>query len=191
MNFVFLGPPGSGKGTQAARLSEELTIAHLSTGDLLRAAVNEKTELGGQAESFMSRGELVPDELIIGMIEEKLSQGGLDGGFILDGFPRTIPQARSLREMLDRHSTSLDLVILLQVSDATVIKRLTRRAEIEGRTDDTEAVILNRLEVYRQQTKPIEDFYRQESILTEIVGEDTPDRVYEAIRKVAIRTMNA
>ena len=181
MNLVIFGPPGSGKGTQAVRLAEELNIVHLSTGDMLRAAVKNQTELGKRAESFMNKGELVPDDLIISMIEEKVAEGELSRGFILDGFPRTIPQAETLREMFAQHDLSLDKAILLQVGDDEIVKRLNKRAEIEGRADDNEATVRNRLEVYKKQTKPIEDFYRKESIVTEIQGEDSPDRVFEAI----------
>jgi len=181
MNLVFLGPPGSGKGTQAVRLAQELGIAHLSTGDVLRTAVKDQTALGKKAEDYMSRGELVPDELIIGLIEEKVSNQELSHGFILDGFPRTLPQAESLRDMFTRHRMSLDRVILLDVGDATIIERLRKRAQIEGRTDDTETVVRNRLDVYKKQTSPIEDFYRKESILAEVGGEDAPDNVFKAI----------
>ena len=185
MNLVFLGPPGSGKGTQAIRVAEKLNIVHLSTGDMLREAVKKGTELGKKAETYMKKGELVPDELIIGMIEDKVTSGALNRGFILDGFPRTIPQAKSLNEMFDKNNIALDKAVLLTVSDEEIIKRIKGRAEQEGRADDTEDVARNRLEVYRQQTEPIVDFYRQESILTEVRGEDTMDNVFQAI----IRTL--
>ncbi|MDD5425440.1 MAG: adenylate kinase [candidate division Zixibacteria bacterium] len=184
MNLVFLGPPGSGKGTQAVRVAEKLAIVHLSTGDMLREAVKKGTPLGRKAEAYMKKGELVPDELIIGMIEDKVTSGDLNDGFILDGFPRTIPQARSLKDMFRKNKTALDKAILLTVSDEEIIKRIKGRAEQEGRADDTEAVARNRLEVYRRQTAPIVDFYRRESILTEVRGEDTMDNVFKAILKV-------
>ncbi len=184
MNLVFLGPPGSGKGTQAVRVAEKLAIVHLSTGDMLREAVKKGTPLGRKAEAYMKKGELVPDELIIGMIEDKVTSGDLNNGFILDGFPRTIPQAQSLKDMFRKNKIALDKAILLMVSDEEIIKRIKGRAEQEGRADDTESVARNRLEVYRRQTEPIIDFYRQESILTEIRGEDTMDNVFKAILKV-------
>jgi len=183
MNMVIFGPPGSGKGTQAVRLAEKLKIVHLSTGDMLRAAVKNQTVLGKKAEGFMSSGELVPDDLIIGMIEEKVSSGELGRGFILDGFPRTIPQAESLKSMFAQHDIVLNKVILLKVADEAVIDRLKKRAEIEGRSDDNDETVRNRLEVYKKQTKPIEDFYRRESIVTDIKGEDTIDNVFQAILK--------
>lgn len=181
MNLVFLGPPGSGKGTQAVRLAKEKALVHLSTGDVLRAAVKAGTELGQQADRYMSRGELVPDNLIISLIEEKIAAGELDNGFILDGFPRTVPQAKSLDEMFAKHKIALDRAVLLDVDDAEILKRLKGRAEQEGRADDTEEVVKNRLEVYRKQTQPIEDLYRQQSILVAIPGVDTPDNIYASI----------
>ncbi|MEW5796812.1 MAG: adenylate kinase [Candidatus Zixiibacteriota bacterium] len=183
MNLVFLGPPGSGKGTQAVRLAQEKGLVHLSTGDVLRAAVKAGTTLGMKAGGYMSRGELVPDDLIISLIEEKVASGELSRGFILDGFPRTVPQAKSLDSMFAKNRIKLDKAILLDVGDAEILKRLKGRAEKEGRADDTEEVILNRLEVYRRQTQPIEELYRQQSILVQIKGEDTPDRIFAAIVK--------
>ncbi|MBU0983906.1 MAG: adenylate kinase [candidate division Zixibacteria bacterium] len=185
MNLVFLGPPGSGKGTQAKKLAEKLGYVHLSTGDVLRKAVKDGTELGRKADGFMQAGELVPDELIIGMIEELVSAGALKNGFILDGFPRTIPQAESLDIMFEKYKIKLDKAVLLHVGDAEVTKRLLGRAEIEGRADDNAEVIKNRIEIYKKQTAPIEQFYRGQSILTEVKGEDTPENVFEALLKVA------
>ncbi|MBD3404203.1 adenylate kinase [candidate division GN15 bacterium] len=181
MNLVFLGPPGSGKGTQAIRVAENLGVTHLSTGDMLREAVKNRTELGVQAEGYMKKGELVPDELIVGLIENKVTSGDLNDGFILDGFPRTMEQAKSLKEMFEKNNIQLDKAVLLQVSDEEIVKRIAGRAAEEGRADDTEDVVRNRLDVYNRQTKPIESFYREESILTEIQGEDTPENVYHKI----------
>jgi adenylate kinase len=183
MNLLIFGPPGSGKGTQAVRLAEKLKITHLSTGDMLREAVKNETELGKQAKSFMEKGELVPDSLIVGMIEEKVAHGDLASGFILDGFPRTIPQAESLDTMLSQHDMSLDKMILLDVGDDEIVNRLNKRAEIEGRSDDNEATVRNRLDVYKKQTSPIRDHYQKESIVTQINGEDTPDGVFDSILK--------
>jgi len=182
MNLIFLGPPGSGKGTQAVRLAEDLNIVHLSTGDVLRNAVKEGTELGKKAEGYMTRGELVPDDLIVGLIEAKIESGDLNNGFILDGFPRTMPQAKSLDEMFSRCKLAIDKAVLIDVGDEEIVSRLKGRAEIEGRADDTEDVVRNRLEVYRRETQPIEQFYRDKSVLAEIRGEDTMDNVFEAVR---------
>lgn len=208
MNLVFLGPPGSGKGTQALRVAKELNLTHISTGDLLREAVKNQTELGQRAEEFMKSGNLVPDELIVKLIEEKISNGNKGNGIILDGFPRTIPQAESLKKMFEQIQEHLDSAVLLEVSDDEVVKRLSgrwycpkcnagynypsNRPKQEGlcdsdgenllrRPDDEEAVVKNRLNVYKKQTQPIEEFYRQESILKEIKGEQQPDTVFQDI----------
>jgi adenylate kinase len=184
MNLIFLGPPGSGKGTQAVRLAQAKGLLHLSTGDVLRAAVKTGTPLGRQAEGYMSRGELVPDDLMIALIEERLASGALNGGFILDGFPRTVPQAFSLDVMFSRHSIKLDKAVLIKVSDAEILKRLKGRQEKEGRNDDAVAVIMNRLEVYRRQTRPIEEMYAKQSLLVCLPGEDTEENVFAALLKV-------
>ena len=127
MNLVFLGPPGSGKGTQAIRLAEKLGLVHLSTGDVLRDAVKKGIPLGKEAEEYMSRGELVPDALIVGLIESRITNGELSQGFILDGFPRTVPQAESLKEMLEENNVTLSNVVLFAVSDNEVVRRLSGR----------------------------------------------------------------
>ena len=189
MNLVFLGPPGSGKGTQAVRVAAELGIVHLSTGDMLRQAVKDQTELGKEAEQYMSRGELVPDKLIVGLIEDRIHKGELKGGFILDGFPRNMEQARALQEMFEKNNIKLDSAVLLDVPEEELVKRIAGRAKEEGRTDDTEDVVRNRLKVYREQTQPIEDFYRERGILTEIQGKDTPDNVFDKIMS-AIKSEN-
>jgi adenylate kinase len=212
MNFVILGPPGSGKGTQAKRVTEELGIAHLSTGDVLRDAVKKGTELGKKAEGFMQAGELVPDTVMVGIIEDKIASGELSKGFMLDGFPRTIPQAESLKAMLDKNQIRLDKAILLDVSDDEIVKRLSGRffcptcqttynypanmpindqvcdhdgAKLQRRPDDEEDVVRNRLSVYKKQTQPIEDFYRKESILTAVQAEDTPENVFRKVLQAA------
>lgn len=211
MNLVFLGPPGSGKGTQAIRLAESKGLVHLSTGDLLRDAVKAGTELGQRAEGYMKAGELVPDDLIVGLIEDKIASGSLEKGFILDGFPRTIPQAESLREMLVKNDIALEKAVLIAVDDDEIVRRLSGRwfcptcqatynqpakmpenegvcdndgVELLRRPDDEEAVVRNRLEVYKRQTLPIEAFYRKESILATVSGERSPDEVFDSILEV-------
>jgi adenylate kinase len=210
MNLVFLGPPGSGKGTQAVRLSEKLGLVHLSTGDVLRGAVRQGSDLGKKAEGYMKSGELVPDELIIAMIEDLLASGKLNDGFILDGFPRTIPQAEGLKVMLDKNGIKLDKAILFDVDDEEIVRRLSGRwfcpkcaagynypaqlpkvegrcdnddEELQRRPDDDETVVRNRLDVYKKQTKPIEDFYRSGSILVEVEAQQSPSEVFEAVLK--------
>ena len=208
MNFVFLGPPGSGKGTQAVRVAEKFGIVHLSTGDILREAIKNKTDLGLKIDSFMENGNLVPDEIIIGILEEKIASGDLNKGFILDGFPRTIPQAESLKKMLLKNNINLDNVVLLDVSDDEIVKRLSGRwycpecnsgynypnktpktegycdndnAELKRHPDDQEDVVRNRLEVYKSQTEPIVEFYKSESVLKNINGEQDSDAVFNSI----------
>lgn len=208
MNLVFLGPPGSGKGTQAARLSARLGLLHLSTGDLLREAVKRGTPLGHQAEGYMKNGELVPDALIIGLIEEKIQKGELEHGFILDGFPRTIPQAESLKETLAKNRIAIDRAILFDAPDDEIVRRLAGRwhcptcnagynyplqiprtegkcdkdgTQLVRRHDDDESVVRNRLDVYKKQTQPIVDFYRREGMLVAIKADQAPDRVFDAL----------
>jgi adenylate kinase len=211
MNFIFLGPPGSGKGTQAKQICEEVGILHLSTGDLLREAVRNETELGMKAKTYMEAGDLVPDELIVGMIEDKLKAGELNSGFILDGFPRTVPQAEALKMMLVKNNKAIDKAILLDVSDDEVIKRLSGRfycptcnagynypaqmprregicdndgTKLRRRPDDEEDVVRNRLAVYKKQTEPIIDFYRSESLLTEVRAEGSIDSIFQRLLTV-------
>lgn len=180
MRLVFLGPPGAGKGTQALRISQKYNIPHISTGDILRSAVKEGTELGKLAKSYMDRGELVPDEVIIGIIKERLSQDDVkDRGFILDGFPRTLPQAEALEKLLSELSMPLDKVIYLNVDDEEVVKRLLSR----GRADDTEEVIRNRLRVYREQTAPLIDYYAEKCLLVEIYGVGDIDEITKKIEE--------
>jgi len=167
IKVVFLGPPGAGKGTQALKIAEKFGVPHISTGDILRAAVKEGTELGKLAKSYMDKGELVPDEVIIGIIKERLSQPDVkERGFILDGFPRTLKQAEALDQMLKELSMPLDRVIYLNVDDEEIVKRLLAR----GRADDTEEIIRNRLKVYRDQTAPLINYYREKGLLVEIYG---------------------
>ncbi len=204
-NVVFLGPPGSGKGTQAARLASELSLTHLSTGDLLRDAVSRKTDLGQKAEQFMAKGELVPDELLIALIKTKLSGGTVGNGVIFDGFPRTIPQAESLDQMLQAQNMPISQAVLLKVPDEEIVKRLSSRwycpacqktyslpngpqgttcdgNELKRRPDDEESVVRKRLSVYAQQTAPIVDYYRKQGKLKEIVGNVAPDSVFQSIK---------
>jgi len=208
MNLVFLGPPGSGKGTQAIRVAKAMNLVHISTGDLLREAVKNKTELGKKVEDIMKLGQLVPDEVVISLIGQKISAIEKSNGFILDGFPRNLPQAESLKFMFDHKKMKLDKAMLLKVSDTEVVKRLSGRwhcskcnagynyprnmpkhegiCDIDGeqllrRADDEESVVSYRLEVYKKETRPIEDFYRKESILEEIQGEQSPDKVFQDI----------
>jgi len=181
IRLVFLGPPGAGKGTQAQRIAEKYNVPHISTGDILRAAVKKGTELGKLAKSYMDRGELVPDDVIIGIIKERLSQPDVrERGFILDGFPRTLPQAEALDRMLEELSMPLDKVVYLNVDDEEIVKRLLSR----GRADDTEEVIRNRLKVYREQTAPLIDYYSEKCLLAEVYGVGDIDEITKKIEEL-------
>jgi adenylate kinase len=179
--FILFGPPGAGKGTQASVLSTLLSLPHISTGDLFRAAVTEQTSLGLKAQTFLDRGELVPDEVVIGMIQERLGEKDAQPGWLLDGFPRTVPQAHALDTLLSSLSQSMDRVINLKVSDEFLLTRLLGR----GRKDDTEEVIRRRLQIYREQTAPLIQFYRDRNQLTDIDGGAPVDVVTASIQEAA------
>ncbi|MEW5875722.1 MAG: adenylate kinase [Candidatus Zixiibacteriota bacterium] len=185
MRWILLGPPGSGKGTQAKRLAAAHNAAHLSTGDLLRAEVAAQSELGKTAKAFMDRGELVPDDLILKMIRARLEHM-TNGGFILDGFPRTIPQAEELDRMLEEIGEPLDCAVLVSVGDDEIKARIAGRARLEGRADDTAEVIERRLQVYRSQTEPLVEYYRRDGRLVEVNGEQDIDRVYQDLETVVV-----
>ena len=179
MFIVFIGPPGAGKGTQAARLIELLGIPHVSTGDLLRQAISDGTELGKQASQYMQAGKLVPDELVLGMIDQRLNDPALQKGCLFDGFPRNVDQAEALDKLLEKRGTPLDLVLEIQVDRDELIRRLLARK----RPDDTPETIEHRLEVYRDETAPVLDYYRKRGLLKSVDGSGTPDEVFERIRQ--------
>ncbi|MEB2343362.1 MAG: adenylate kinase [Deltaproteobacteria bacterium] len=184
--LLLLGPPGAGKGTQAERLVRALGIPQVSTGDMLRAAVQAGSEVGRRAKAFMDRGDLVPDEVVIGVAEERLGQPDAAKGFILDGFPRTAAQAAALDEMLARLGVALERCVALQVDEDELVERLLRRAELEGRSDDNEATIRTRMRVYREKTQPLIDYYAARGVLAKLDGEGSVDevaaRIEEALR---------
>jgi adenylate kinase len=180
MRIVFIGPPGAGKGTQAERLVETYRLAHLSTGDMLRAARDAKTELGQKAEQYMSAGALVPDEVIIGLIEQRLQQADCAGGYLLDGFPRTIAQAEALDKLLAGQATPLDVVLELRVPEEELFRRLAGR----GRADDNPDVIRQRLVAYRNQTAPLLAYYGERGRLKSIEGLGTVDEVFARAKAV-------
>ena len=178
MRVLILGPQGSGKGTQAKRIARAHDVPHVATGDILRAAVAEGTELGRRVAPILERGDLVPDELVIDLIRERLAS---EDGFVLDGFPRTLPQSQALDGMLDEIGKPLDTVILLEVSDEEAASRLGERATYEGRSDDAPEVIANRLRLYHELTEPVVERYRLGSKLVAVDGERSIDEVFSAI----------
>ncbi len=178
MRVLILGPQGSGKGTQAKRIAEAHDVPHVATGDILRAAVADETELGLRVRPILERGDLVPDELMIDLIRERLAG---EEGFVLDGFPRTLAQAEALDAMLDEIGKPLDTVLLLEVSDDVAMGRMLGRAEEEGRSDDTPDVIANRLRIYHELTRPVVDRYRTNGELREVDGERSMDEVFSSI----------
>jgi adenylate kinase len=184
MRIVFIGPPGSGKGTQAKRLAAYLGIPHLSTGELLREAKASGSSLGQLAAQYMDQGRLVPDPLVMALVGEKLQEPSMERGCLLDGFPRTLQQARALDESLAQRGTPLDLVIELRADENELVARMLRRAAQEGRTDDNPQTIAHRMEVYRQQTAPLLDYYRFKGVLRVVDGMGTPDEVFARIKAV-------
>lgn len=184
MRLILFGPPGAGKGTQANKITENYIAAHISTGDMLRAAVKNETELGALAKSYMDKGELVPDDVIIGIIKDRIKEDDAIKGFMLDGFPRTIAQAEALNDMLSEANVSIDVVVSIEVEDKEIVERILERAKIEGRKDDTEEVVKNRLSVYRDQTEPLKDYYKGLNVLAEVDGMGTIDEVFERIKVV-------
>ena len=177
--LLFLGPPGAGKGTQAARLCEANGMKHLSTGDLLRSEVAAGTALGKEAEAVMNRGELVSDALVLAIVESQL-KGLSGGGWLLDGFPRTVPQADALEPLLEELKQPIEAVVLLELDDAVLIERLLAR----GRDDDNEAVIRNRLEVYREKTSPLISFYRDKGLLVSVEANGSVEEITDRITEV-------
>jgi adenylate kinase len=208
LNLVLLGPPGSGKGTQGERLREDLDLPYYATGDILREAVREQTDLGRKAKEFMDRGDLVPDDVIIGVIAERIAGHEAEDGFILDGFPRTVGQAEALEARTDELGKRLTAALLIEVGDDEVVRRLGGRrtcpnghvfhaefdppqeegvcdvcgAELEVRDDDKPDVIKNRLEQYREKTEPLVAWYDDRGLLERVNGEKDPDEVDEDIR---------
>ncbi|ABX09590.1 adenylate kinase [Prochlorococcus marinus] len=175
--LLFLGPPGAGKGTQAKLLCENQGLIHLSTGDLLRAEVNAQSPLGKEAALIMNKGELVSDEIVLSIVQKRLSADA-KSGWLLDGFPRNLIQAQSLQQLLENVSQPIQAVLLIELDDETLIKRLLSR----GRSDDTQEVIRHRLEVYREKTAPLVDFYQSLGILVKIQGEGDVKDVALTIR---------
>ncbi|MGH8145189.1 MAG: adenylate kinase [Rhodanobacteraceae bacterium] len=191
MRIVLLGAPGSGKGTQAKRLKVELKLAHISTGDLLRAAVKAGTPLGLKAKAVMEAGQLVSDDIVLGLLEERLADADTRTGFILDGYPRNLAQADALDQLLQRLGQPLDAVLKLNVPDADILKRCEIRFEQEHRADDNPDTVRKRLAVYAEQTAPVADFYAQRGLLTEIDGVGAIDAIGARLLAVLRRRASA
>lgn len=181
MRLVLLGPPGSGKGTQAARLKDHLQVPHISTGDLLRAEVAAGSKLGLEAKEVMARGELVSDAILLGMLEDRFSRPDTANGFILDGYPRNLAQADALGQLLERIGQNFDAALQLDVPTDLLVDRIAGRAKAEGRADDSPESVRTRLKVYDDQTAPVIDFYRQKGQLTVIDGVGDLDDVFARI----------
>ncbi|MBO9684634.1 MAG: adenylate kinase [Flavisolibacter sp.] len=181
-NLILFGPPGSGKGTQSEKIVEKFGLIHLSTGNLLRQEIADETPLGLEAKNFMDKGQLVPDEVVIGMIDSCLEKHAGAKGFLFDGFPRTVAQAEALDKLLTLKKTSIAKVIALDVIEEELVQRLLKRGETSGRSDDTnEAVIRKRFAVYKDETEPVADYYREQEKFEMIQGIGTIDEIFKAL----------
>ncbi|HPE34041.1 MAG TPA: adenylate kinase [Bacteroidales bacterium] len=181
LNLILFGPPGSGKGTQSLKIAEKFNLAHISTGDIFRSEIKNKTELGIKVQSIIEKGDLVPDPLLIEILENALNQLKGKSGYIFDGFPRTHQQAKDLDIMLEKRNDSISLVIALDVDQNEVVKRLLNRAQLEGRKDDTEEVILNRMEVYQNQTAPLISYYKKQGKFVQVNGMGSIEEIFKSI----------
>ena len=211
MKIIMLGAPGAGKGSQASRIAKEYQLPHISTGDIFRANLKEETELGKRAKSFMDKGELVPDDITIAMLLDRIHKEDCKNGYILDGFPRTIPQAEALKEALAKKDEKIDLALDVEASDELIIKRLDGRrtcpacgaiyhivtlppktegicdrcgADLIQRKDDNEETVKNRLKIYHEVTEPLISYYKKEGILEEIDGAEELDKVFEKVKRI-------
>jgi adenylate kinase len=218
MRLVFLGPPGAGKGTQAARVAEKLRVPQISTGDILRDAVRRKADLGLKANAFMEAGQLVPDDLMLALVQERLGEPDCGEGYVLDGYPRTLAQAKALDRMLEARHQKIDAVVFIDVKDEVVVWRLTRRrvcpkckalyspdanpprtggkcdqcaTELVRRADDSEETIRTRLDVYRNETLPLVDYYEAKGVLVRIGGEGSVEDIFAAIMQDLSRVRQA
>lgn len=182
INLILFGPPGSGKGTQATRLADKYNLVHISTGDLFRYELSNETELGQLAKSYMDQGQLVPDEVTVNMLKSKMLRHPDANGFIFDGFPRTIPQAEALIALLKEMNTSLTAMIALEVDEDEIVKRIKTRGETSGRADDNdEAIIRKRFEVYKNETQPVFEFFRNLGLASSVNGVGDVNEIFAAL----------
>jgi len=186
-NFILFGPPGSGKGTQSVKIADKYHLMHISTGDIFRKNIREKTPLGIKVQSVIERGELASDSLLIEILEDAMQQHSKANGFVFDGFPRTIQQAHDLDAMLNKKNESVSLVLALEVGDDEILKRLLKRAEIEGRKDDTKEVIENRIQIYNDQTQPLIEFYKNRRKFQSLLGIGGVDEIFTSICSIIDR----
>jgi adenylate kinase len=182
LNLILFGPPGAGKGTQSVKVAEHFGLVHLSTGDIFRANIKGETELGTLAKSYIDKGQLVPDEVTVGMLRGEVEKNAGAKGFVFDGFPRTIPQAQALDALLEEKGASITAVISLEVEEEELVKRLKSRAEVSGRTDDAdENIIRNRIQVYKNETFPLKDFYTERGIVKIVNGIGEIEQIFSDI----------
>ncbi len=182
MRIIIFGPPGAGKGTQAGLIKEAYDIPHLSTGEIFRNAIKNETDLGLKVKSIMDAGNLVPDETVVALVNEELEKPKYDEGYILDGFPRTVPQAEAFDTILEKKGESLSAFLLLKVPEEELVRRILSRGE--GRSDDTEEKVKRRLEVYWEETLPVLNHYREQDVVKEIDGVGSVEEIFERIKKV-------
>ena len=184
-NVILFGPPGAGKGTQAVKLSALLDIPHISTGDMFRYHMKNNTELGQTVKTYTDKGRLVPDDITIAMVKDRLSQDDIKAGFLLDGFPRSVPQAEALDTMLTSINITLNHVVNISIQDDEIRTRLAKRATIEGRADDADQkVIQNRITTYKNQSEPCLDYYRPQGLVRDIDGTGSIDQVFDRIKNI-------
>ncbi len=184
LNIVIFGAPGSGKGTQSEKLSQKYGLEHVSTGEMLRAEIEAGTEFGRLADSYISKGNLIPDEVMIGKLNELMEKRNGVKGFIFDGFPRTIAQGEALNTMMNNHDEKVSIVISLEVEEEELINRILKRGEVSGRSDDNRETVELRLKVYHKKTEPLKNFYIEQGKLEEVIGQGDVNEVFETITTI-------